>query len=264
MKKFLLTIAIVCGAVYVQGQEDCIPRKDERRLVYDATGTLSKGAADQLDAKLQEFAKTTSNQIVVALVEDMCGYSPEQLATKIGDTWQVGQAKEDNGIVVLVKPNGQKGDRHAFIAIGKGLEGAIPDATAYQIVQKEMLPRFKMGDFYTGLDDASTVLMELARGEYDSKAYSERSGKLPWQAGLIIFAVFVIVIIAGLSRIRSYARTNDIGFWAALAMMSAANRSHGGSWGHFSGGSGGFGGGGGGFGGFGGGSFGGGGAGGSW
>lgn len=254
----------LAGVAYAQ--VDCIPARNESRLVYDASGVLTSEEVQSLDDKLQEFARSSSNQIAIVLVKDMCGYSPEQLATEIGDSWGLGQAKEDNGIVVLVKPEGGKGERHAFIAVGKGLEGPIPDATAYQIVQNEMLPNFRQGAFFDGLNSGTTVLMELARGEYDSNAYANKvSRKIPWQAGLIIFVIFLVIIIAGLSRVKKYAATNDVSFWVALALMNAASRNHGGSWGNFTGGSGGFGSrSGGGFGGFGGGSFGGGGAGGSW
>jgi len=213
MKRALSFILIFSFSALVFAQQDCIPARNEMQLVYDASGVLSPGEAKSLDAKLQEFARNTSNQIAIVLVKDMCGYSPEQLATKIGDSWGLGQSKEDNGIVVLVKPEGGKGDRHAFIAVGKGLEGAIPDATAYQIVQNELLPNFRQGAFFEGLNTGTTVLMELARGEYDSNEYANRNAnKVPWQAGLIVFVIFLAVIIAALSRVKKYAATNDVSF----------------------------------------------------
>ncbi len=98
---------------------------------------LNKTEAIALEKKLQEFAISTSNQIVVLIVDTLNGYEPWDYATRIGDKWGVGQKKEDNGIVVLIKPTGGAGNRKTFISTGKGLEGAIPDVTCLKIVNQE-------------------------------------------------------------------------------------------------------------------------------
>ncbi len=162
----------------------------------------------------------------------------------------IGQKKFDNGIVILIKPTAT---RKIFIAVGYGLEGAIPDSTAEEIVQKEILPNFKKNDYYGGLNSGIDVLIGLAKGEVNSQDYDKTdNGSKSW--GLII-AIAIILIILLISRGGRGGRGMTMGssgmfFWG----------------GGFGGGGGGFGGGGGGggFGGFGGGNFGGGGAGGSW
>lgn len=253
-------------SISAQSVDDCYPPKPNK-LVVDAGNILTDQEEKLLEQKLRTLNKETSNQVVIVTLDKLCAGDAAMTAYEIGHRWNVGQKEFDNGIVILVKASGGPGDRHTFIATGYGLEGAIPDATAKLIVDREMIPHFKGKNYYAGLDKAVTVISELAKGEYDYKQYNdkEQSGGLMALLPILFFiAVWFFLIYR---RTSIYARNNDLGFWAALALMNAASsRSHRGGFGGFSGGSGGFGGGGGGggFGGFGGGSFGGGGAGGSW
>ncbi|MFT3885330.1 MAG: TPM domain-containing protein [Flavobacteriales bacterium] len=247
---------------------DCLPPKpkDQDHLLFQYTDFLSSSDAERLDAKLVDFARETSNRILVVVVDDLCGMEPAMFATELGQAWGVGKKGVDNGVIVLVKPTGPPGQRKVFIATGYGLEGAIPDATCKQIVEDEIIPRFKNGDYAGGLDKGTDVLMALAKGEIDAKSYGEEP--FPW-GGLLVAGLFLLFFLwIRANSVRTYARTNNIDFWTAFWLMNQASRHHGGSWGGFTGGGGGGGwsggGGGGGFGGFGGGSFGGGGAGGSW
>lgn len=191
------------------------------------------------------------------------GYDKVEFAERLGDKWGVGQADLDNGIVILIRPktNNQRGE--AWIAIGDGLEGAIPDITVSRIIDYEMIPHFKNGNYFSGLSDGTKVLMSLAAGEYSSDEYTSKS-RVQDYIGYIFFVVFII-FVSIISRITRRTRTigGNVPFWTALMLGSTlgGRRSSGSSWGGSS--SGGFGGGSS-FGGFGGGSFGGGGAGGSW
>ena len=212
------------------------------------------------------FNDTTSNQITIVTVKSLNGYEPSMFAFELGEKWQVGQKKFDNGIVVLIKPKLSSSDRgEVFIAVGYGLEPVIPDIIAGRITNNEMIPYFKNGNYYRGIDEATNVLMNLAAGEITAEGYKKQSES----SGIFAFLPFIIIIIIILIIRGSRGRSQTIGhsnssFWTALMLGSMmGHSSHSGSWGGFSGGSSGFGGGGG-FGGFGGGSFGGGGAGGSW
>jgi len=241
------------------------PRPEPPRLVNDFSGLLSKGQANKLETKLRAFNDTTSNQIAIVIVNSLNNYDPASFAYKIGETWQVGQGKFNNGIVILIKPKTGASDRgQAYIAVGYGLEPAIPDALAKRIVENEMIPNFKQDNYYQGLDQATDVLMKLASGEISEEGYN----KSKETSGIIAFLPFIIIAIIFLLVRASGSRSHSIGknvpFWTALWLGSSLGGRSGGHWGGFSGGGGGFGGGGGGFGGFGGGSFGGGGAGGSW
>lgn len=221
--------------------------------MVDYSGILSPSEKMALENKLVRFNDTTSNQILVILTNDLYGYGISEFADRIGDKWGVGQAEMDNGIVVVIKPKIGNNRGLAWIAVGHGLGGAIPDITAGQIVDFEMIPSFKNNDYYNGIDHATTVLMKLAAGEYSSDEYSGSRRNVLWELSPLIFFFTLFFLILWLSRRSSRTiGSRPMSPWAAFWFGSG--RSSGG-WGGSSGGS---------FGGFGGGSFGGGGAGGSW
>lgn len=254
---FLLLLLFV---VPLSAQE--LPEKpNPPRLVVDYTGILSRSEVSALENKLVRFNDTTSNQILVVITDNLLGYTPESYASGIGDKWGVGQSDLDNGLVVLVKPKIGNNRGQAFISVGDGLEGAIPDITAGQIVDWEMIPYFKNNDYYSGLDAGITVLMELAGGEYNSDEYAKSNGAGWWAFLPFIIFIVIFVLISRASRRSRTIGSNTMSPWTAFWLGSMMGGS-GSSWGGSSGGS--FGGGGSSFGGFGGGSFGGGGAGGSW
>lgn len=260
-----LLLVLLVAITPAFAQKDCFPSKSNR-LVNDYLNILSPQDANVLEQKLVNFGNETSNQIVVIITGDLCGYEAMEYATEIGHKWGVGQAKFDNGIVILVKPTGGAGERKTFIAVGYGLEGAIPDAISKRIVEKELIPYFRQEQYAQGIDAATTVLMQLAKGEINSQDYAKKGGDATGALAiiLIVFLVIFIVIATSIGQAKSYAKRNNMGWLAALILLSQSRSNHRGTFGNFSGGGGGFGGGGGGFGGFGGGGFGGGGAGGSW
>jgi uncharacterized protein len=285
MKKFLLVL-LVCllqasasFAQNVKAGQECFPKKDDNRLVYDEAQLLTPVQRAQLESKLDQFALATSNQIVVVIVPDLCGMDKSQFAIELGEAWGVGYAKEDNGVVMLIKPKTVNSKGQVFLAIGRGLEGAIPDAKTFLIVDNEMLPRFRNNDMYGGIDAAANVIISLAKGEYNIDTYGKKFKSKGSSSGIGFLILFVLLFIgvflaAKVHSVRRYALLNSIPFWTAWALLDAAQQRHRGYYDDFSGGRRGFGGfggfggggsgGGGGFGGFGGGSFGGGGSGGSW
>jgi uncharacterized protein len=254
MKNIILITLISIFNLSVYSQRPDIPKKpNPPRLVNNLSKEfpdfISASEQRALEEKLVAFSDSTSNQIVVVIIDDLKGYEPWDFATEIGEQWQVGQAKEDNGVVILIKPTGGQGERKTHIAVGRGLEGAIPDLTANQIVNNELLPNFKNGNFYQGIDKATDVIMALAKGEYNYKDYKKNSEN---GSGFIIVIVIITIIIllikfgpknkGGGGNGFTYGAA---GFLAGRAFGSGSSSS-------------------GGFGGFGGGSFGGGGSGGSW
>lgn len=261
-KQFSLLILILLVSVTAFAQVTGIPeRPSPPRLVNNLSKEmpdfLSPDEAERLERKLSDFANQTSNQIVIVIVDDLGGDEPWSYATELGQKWGVGQGKFDNGIVILVKPTGGEGQRNLHIAVGYGLEGAIPDLTTKQIRENEMYPYFKRGEYYTALDKATDVLMAMAKGEYSSDAYGKKNKK-KFPVGVIIPLILFILFVIFKASKRG-------GGGGGGLTMGAAGFILGNAFGH-RGGGGGFGGGGssGGFGGFGGGGFGGGGSGGNW
>lgn len=242
------------------------------RLVNDFAGILNSNQVRQLEQKLVHFDDSSSSQIVVVIVKSLNGLTKEEFADRIGEKWGVGQKGKNNGVVVLVKPKYGNENGQARISIGYGLEGAIPDALGKRIVENEMIPYFKTGDYFTGIDKATSTLISLAKGEFTAAQYKKGTGvNLVGILIPIIIIILILIFTKGNSGRHYTSGSKGTSIWTALWLASMmGNRGGQGSWGDFRSGGGSFGGwgggsgGGGGFGGFGGGSFGGGGAGGSW
>ncbi len=242
------------------------------RLVNDFAGIFNDWQKAALEQRLVAFDDTTSNQIAVVTLEELDG-DPAMVAYEIGESWGVGGEKNNNGVVILIKPKTAFSSGQVFIAVGYGLEGAIPDAMTKRIFENEMVPHLRNGnDYYSAVNAALDVLMPLACGEYyESREFDGEDVLALGSFVMFLLAVLVIVLIlasknGGSTNIGSGKHHLDLWDLIVLSNMfgssggsSSSGRSSSGGWG--GGHSGGFGGG---FGGFGGGHFGGGGAGGSW
>ncbi|MCK5856271.1 MAG: TPM domain-containing protein [Bacteroidales bacterium] len=266
---FILLLLLISSIAFAQFPQ----RPNPPKAVNDLVGIFSENEAQQLEADLRSFTRETSTAIVVAVVSDLQGMDRADYTISLAHKWGIGQKGKDNGILIMIQPTGGKGQRDAFIAVGYGLEGVVPDAIANQIMNNEMIPQFEKGNYFLGVSAAVNVLKEITKGEYTAEQYAtavqqRRSGGL-WKMLMMIGVMFIFVFLNMGRGAYRYSRTNNMGFWAAMLLMMNSG-SHRGSYSNFTGGTGGFGGGssfgggGGGFGGFGGGGFGGGGAGGSW
>ncbi len=245
----LLLLILIIGPSWSQIPSAPYPPRLYNDL--DQINFLSPSEANELENRLVQFEKETSNEIAVIVIDDLKGYDVSDYAIKIGEKWKIGKEKEDNGIVILIKPTGGQGERKTFIAVGRGLESVIPDITALEIIDHELLPSFKKKHFFEGITQAVTVLSELSKGEYNHQTYTKSIQREKLISGIITAIIILVIIIVVL---RNAKKNKGV-------TMGSAGFFMGGFGGGFGGGSSG---GGGGFGGFGGGSFGGGGAGGSW
>ncbi len=270
MKGFLLTIFILLSLCVLA--QPIPPRPNPPRLVNDLTaasggdGLITREQRDYLERKLVAYDDSTSNQITIVIAKTLGGYEPAVYATELGEQWGVGGKENDNGVVILISNPDAGSDerRKAFIAIGRGLEGKIPDMTAGRIYDEVLVPGLKSGDYYGALDRTVDALFQAAAGEYKAPAgYRNRGSSGGLSVGKIIIAIIVLIVLFSMfggrgNRGGGYmSRRGYRGFGAPMIFPT-------GGWGGGSGGWSGGGGGGGGFGGFGGGSFGGGGAGGDW
>ncbi|MCC6287254.1 MAG: TPM domain-containing protein [Chitinophagaceae bacterium] len=261
MKKYLFVILffISLGA-YAQVDKIIPAAPNPPRLVNDFTNTLTQLQQEMLEHKLKNYDDTTSNQIAVVIIKSLDGYEPVEYATTLGRLWGVGNKGFNNGVVFLIA----KDDRKVFIAPGYGLEGALPDITCKQIVENDILPNFRGNDFYRGIDEGTTAIMQAAAGEYTPpKGYADRGKSSGVPVFVVLIIIFIIVMIisrrgGGGGSFMSRRGYRDGGVPPIWWFPGGGGGSSGGGW------SGGGSSGGGGFGGFGGGSFGGGGAGGSW
>lgn len=247
MRTVFFFLLLLLG-INLAGQDFPEPMRP-RRIVNDFTGMFTPQQQTALERKLRNFNDTSSTQIAVVTVPSLHGYAPNDYAQRLAEKWGVGQKGKDNGILMLIKPKTRDSKGQVAIAVGYGLEGVVPDAIASRIIRNEILPAFRNGQYYVGVNKATDVLMNLTGGEYTADQYARRSedGGLAWL--LIPFGILFLLPW----------------FFKRKHGYTTGSRGHGGVppifWGGGFGRGGGFGGG---FGGFGGGGFGGGGASGSW
>lgn len=233
------------------------------RHVSDGSGSLSRRTIEELSAKLEQFERESSNQLLVAMFRRMdSDSSVEDYTVRVAESWHVGQKGKNNGAVLFIF----KQDRKLFIQVGYGLEPRLTDAICHDIVENILKPRFRAGDFDGGVRSAVDAMIAATRGEFKGSGRTAReSTRRADPSGFGATFVFVLVI-ALLVMAQKFRRQVVIG--SPLRRRSSTwwdNSGGPGSWGGWSSGggsssdsgfsSGGFSGGG---------SFGGGGAGGSW
>jgi len=236
-----------------------IPEKPKKETsVYDYISLLSQPQKQSLEQKLIRYSDSTSTQIVVVLIRSTQGENINYLGAQWGEKWGIGQAKKDNGILVIVA----RDDRKMSIQNGKGIEALLTDALSRRIIETVITPQFKKGDYYAGLNDGADAIFDVLTGAFDEdRDFSNQEGS---PLGVVLPLLFFIIIFIILWRKRnggggSGGRRSGMNPWDVIIL---SNMGRGGFGGSSSGGS--FGGGGGFGGGFGGGSFGGGGASGGW
>ncbi len=220
----------------------------------DYAGVVSKEKALALNEKLAQFERDTSNQVVVAVYRKMeTDSSIEDFGQRIAQSWGVGQKGQSggNGVVLLVFID----DRKISLQVGYGLEGALPDITAFDIRSRHITPRFRTGDYTGGLDEGIDLILKAIRGEYkgDGGTVLEKNRKAPSSGcGPLGFLIMLIII---LSIVRLGRRRGGYGYtgvggpiitsgWGGGGWSGGGSSSSGGGFSGFGGGGGSFGGGG--------------------
>jgi len=222
---FLLLISVLCSVSIAA--ETKIPKLEQR--ISDFTNTLSFQEWQQVDRLLKSFEDSTSTQVVVLMVSSLEGESIEEYANKTFTQNKIGQAKKDNGVLLVIA----KQDHAMRIEVGYGLEGTMTDAITSQIIRQEITPYFKSDNYFGGIVTGVDAIMRATAGEY----HAESKGKRAPAASAGLLAIFILFVLFILMPILSSRRRSIIG--------SGGHRYYSG-WGYGSGfGGGGFGGGGG-------------------
>ncbi|MDO8317368.1 MAG: TPM domain-containing protein [Flavobacterium sp.] len=241
-----------------------IPEKPALQTsVYDYANILSATEKAQLEEKLIKYSDSTTTQIVIVTIETLKGEDISQLATKWGQTWGIGgTAKDDNGVIILLA----KGETKIAINPGYGLEDRLTAGIGGEIIRNVIIPEFKAGSYYNGLDKGTDALIDVFKGKYKGERVKTTKDKGFPILPIIIIVIIILVLISRNKGGGGNSGNRGGGIGPSLLdviILSSLGRNSGG--GGFGGGSSGGGFGGGGFGGgFGGGGFSGGGSGGDW
>lgn len=229
--------------------------------VYDYANVLKTAEKSALEEKLIRYSDSTTTQIVVITIESLQGEDIGILTPKWGHAWGIGGSKkDDNGVIILLA----KKERKIWISAGYGVEDRITAGIGGEITRNYILPEFKTGNYYSGLDKGTDAIFEVLKGKYKGERKKNKSEDGP---NPFIFVFIFIVIIIIISKIKGGGGNHknrgggggiDLADIIILSSLGRGGRSSGGGFGGGSFGGGGFGGG------FGGGGFSGGGSGGSW
>ena len=138
--------------------------------VTDLAGVLTPDQIRSLEAKLQELESTDSTQVAVLIIPTLEDESLEDYSHRVASAWRLGQTGRDNGALVLLAMK----ERKIRIEVGYGLEPTLTDARSRRVIQNDIVPHFKQGDFYSGIDAGVTGIIQVVRGNY--QATPARSG----------------------------------------------------------------------------------------
>lgn len=209
-----LLLGVFAGALCAQS----IPDRPSG-YVHDTVGLLSQEARLRLEQALGEFEKATSNQLVVAVFESLEGGSLEDFSIRLAQQWKIGTRQNDNGIILLII----KSDRQARIEVGYGLEGALPDAVASQIIRSELVPNFRNGDYDRGVEQSVRAIIEATRGEYKAKNDTREDKFRAYAplayAGLILYLIFPLICYAGILFVSVGILGFPLGLFVGLAAV---------------------------------------------
>lgn len=226
------------------------------RFVQDYAELLSPMQEREIRQQLYNLWDTTSTEIVVVTDNSLEGEDIYSYSFKLARAWGIGSKQDDNGILLYIS----KEDRKMYIQIGYGLEGALTDGMAGEIIRNDITPLFKDANYALGIHQGVDAIIAAVNGEYNTKRKKSGGGFPPFLIVIIVVIIIIILSSIGDNDGRIYRGRGSSDYdddWnptrsrGSRSIFFPPSRS-GGGFGGFGGGS------------FGGGSFGGGGAGGSW
>jgi uncharacterized protein len=251
MKKLLILLTFLLLLLPLQARALNVPKL--QGYVNDYAHMISGPKRAKLEEELRSFEQSDSTQLVILTIPSLEGESLEDFSIKVVESWKLGQARKDNGILLFVS----RDDRKMRIEVGRGLEGRLTDLMAGRIIDLAIKPWFKRGDFDAGFAAGVASLIDATRGEFKAQEKDSRKGSQPFHSSWLFLFVILILFFFFLSSARKRGITgNGRGRGGSPGGFGIFPSGRGGGGNIFGGGGGTFGGGGG--------SFGGGGASGSW
>lgn len=251
MKPFvhrLFFLCALCGGAFVAVAAERIPPAPAHYF-NDYAHVVSAGVAEELNATLERFERTSSNQLVVAIFPRMeSDSSVEDYTVRVAQAWKVGQQDKKNGAVLFAFMQ----EHQLYLQVGYGLEGVLPDVTAKRIISNEIAPRFRQGDVDGGMRAGVQAMIAATQGEYhgngqtSASARTRQNGSNGFSFGIIFAFIVLFSIISRHRNRRTYVFGGPRGGWWMGPPGGGGGWSSGGgsSGGGFSGGGGSFGGGG--------------------
>src|SRR5699024_11001086 len=205
--KFPILLSLLFFGFFVQpllAQRDIPDRPSKQTSVYDGAGLLNSSEENQLERKLITYADTTSTQIVVVTINSLKGEYIGTYAAEWGQKWGIGQSKKDNGVAVMVA----KKEHKIWISTGYGLEPYLTDARTSMIYRDIIRPEFRKGNYYRGLDEGTTAIIQILSGKFKGHPQARKSRR-GFPVRLFPALFFIVIIVVSIFRHRGGGKGGD-------------------------------------------------------
>lgn len=169
-----------------------------RSHVNDYANLFSAGTVQKLEQALTEFERSDSTQIAILTIDSLQGESLEEYSIKVAEGWRIGQAKLDNGVILLIA----KQEHKIRIEVGRGLEGKLTDLVSGRIIRGDISPYFKNNDYDSGITSGVTSIVKAVRGEYKAQPRDMKQGRKSAEPvfTLLVFLLVAIVFLGSFSK----------------------------------------------------------------
>ena len=164
--------------------------------VTDLTATLTPAQKESLEQTLAAFEARKGSQLAVLLLPTTAPEGIDQYALRVAEQWKIGRAKVDDGAILVVA----KDDRTLRLEVGYGLEGALSDIVSKRIISDTIVPRFKQGDYFGGIDAGVAQIIRVVDGEALPSPASQRTQGPDDLRQMFPFLLIVVLVVGGVLR----------------------------------------------------------------
>ncbi len=195
VRSFLVPMVLILALQSAAARGLQVPKLEAR--VTDLAGVLTPEQAGSLESKLKQFETSDSTQIAVLIIPSLEGEELADYSVRVASAWRLGQKGRDNGALLLIAMK----ERKVRIEVGYGLEPKLTDALSRRIIENEIVPNFRRGDFYQGVDEGVSAIIEAVRGMYQpgraSSAGNGNRGRSTNGWSLLVFLLVPMLWILG-------------------------------------------------------------------
>jgi len=198
MKRFIIQLAIV-GIVFVcsiKMADAAMPKPMKNTYIHDFANAISASVKEELNHYSEQLDKGTGAEIMIVTMDTINGEEPKMYATKMIRSWGIGDAKKNNGVLILATFGQGKGKNDVVIAVGQGLEGALPDGKLGRILDKAFYPNASAGDIDKAFKATYAEVFQTVAKEYNWNGEMPKNTDDEAMPTWMIILLAIIVLVA--------------------------------------------------------------------